>query len=281
MDPIQGSAAGGGIILSDCVHMNLKPTTESDFSNLGISSLETKPSILSKKEELRSEVQDLLPREKLERDGPERLKDYELLAILLRTGLPKKNVLQVSKEILRTYPPEALLNLKMEPLKKIRGIGLSKASTLVAAFELAKRAFHKGLGTSYTILRSKDILPLITSIRSSRKEHFIAIFLNSRKQVIHQETISIGVLDGSLVHPREVFQPAIQISAASVIFAHNHPSGDVSPSREDILITQRLCQAGLLLGIDVLDHVIISKDAFLSLREDDPSNSIGFSREGF
>jgi DNA repair protein RadC len=126
---------------------------------------------------------------------------------------------------------------------------------------------------------ANDVLPLVSSIRTSKKEHFIAVFLNSRKQVIHQETISIGSLDGSLVHPREVFQPAIQCSAAAVIFAHNHPSGDVSPSREDILVTQRLCQAGKLLGIEVLDHIIISKDDFISLKEEDRRSEIGFPHD--
>ncbi|MBI1883689.1 MAG: DNA repair protein RadC [Chlamydiae bacterium] len=226
-----------------------------------------------------NQSEEILPREKLEENGPENLKDHELLAILLRTGLPSKNVLQVARDIIKAHPPKRLLDLKLDSLQKIKGIGLAKASTLIAAFELSKRALEKGLGVSHTIHSPKDILPLISAIRHSKKEHFVAIYLNSRKQVIHQETISIGSLDGSLVHPREVFQPGIQSSAASIILAHNHPSGDVSPSREDIVVTQRLCRAGHLLGIEILDHVIIAKENFLSLREDDKSGQIGFTTD--
>jgi DNA repair protein RadC len=218
----------------------------------------------------------LLPREKIDLKGPENLKDFELLAILLRTGIPKKNVFQVARDILKNYSIEKLSELKIDDLKKVKGIGLAKASTLIAAFELSKRAFKKGLGLFPTIQTAKDVLPLVTSIRDSKKEHFIGLFLNSRRQVIHQETISIGSLDGSLVHPREVFQPAIQCSAASTIFVHNHPSGDVTPSREDILVTQRLCQGGQLLGIEVIDHIIISNNTYISLKQEDRKSEIGF-----
>lgn len=222
----------------------------------------------------------LLPREKLQARGPENLKNHELLAILLRTGHAKKNVLEVSQDILRTHALEKLLGLKLDVLEKIKGVGPAKASTLIAAFELSRRAFNKGLGIAHAIESPKDILPLVASIRSSKKEHFVAVYVNSRKQVIYQETISIGSLDGSLVHPREVFQPAIQASAAAVILIHNHPSGDVHPSREDILVTRRLCQAGQLLGIDILDHIIISEENFLSLRQEDTAQKIGFINDG-
>lgn len=222
---------------------------------------------------------ELLPREKLEAKGPENLKEYELLAILLRTGVPKKNVLEVSRSLLKQYPLEKLLELKLDTLRSIKGVGSAKASTLIAAFELSKRALQKGLGVFHTILKAQDALPLVSHIKNSKKEHFIAIYLNSRKQVIHQETISIGSLDSSLVHPREVFQPAIQVCAAAALFVHNHPSGDVSPSSEDLLITKRLCHAGQLLGIEVLDHIIIAKENYLSLREQDADHHLGFVKE--
>ncbi len=222
---------------------------------------------------------ELLPREKLEAKGPENLKDHELLAILLRTGRQKKNVLEISREILKKHSLEKLLELKLDHLKEIKGVGSAKASTLMAAFELSKRAFQKGLGVSHTILKPKDALALVSHIKDSKKEHFIAIYLNSRKQVIHQETISVGSLNESLVHPREAFQPAIQISASAVLFVHNHPSGDVNPSHEDTLVTKRLCHAGKLLGIEVVDHIIIAKENYSSLRELDATNQLGFQQE--
>lgn len=220
---------------------------------------------------------ELLPREKLQAKGPENLKDHELLAILLRTGSSHQGVLETAKSILKSYPLTQLTESKLGSLQKIKGIGSAKASSLIAAFELSKRAFKKGLGTRPTLQNAKDVLPLVSSIRNSKKEHFVAIYLNSRKQVIHQETISIGSLDGSLVHPREVFQPAIQHSAAATLLVHNHPSGETTPSRADISVSQRLCQAGKLLGIEVLDHIIISKDNYTSMKEMDCQNQIGFS----
>lgn len=219
---------------------------------------------------------DLLPREKLEMKGVENLKDHELLSILLRTGRKNHNVFQVAQDILKKYSLEKLLDLDIKTLKEIKGIGSSKACILIAAFELSKRALHKGLGVLQAIKSPKDILPFLVSIQNAKKEHFIAIYLNSRKQVILQETISIGSVDGSLVHPREVLQPAVECSASSIILAHNHPSGNVSPSREDYQVTKRLCQSASIIGIEILDHIIISKDNYISMREEDKANEIGF-----
>lgn len=218
----------------------------------------------------------LLPREKLKSRGPEGLSDFELLAILLRTGHSKRNVLQMAKDILKNYPLEKWNELNLSKLTEVKGIGPVKAGILAAALELAKRALKLGKGDVHLIQQPQDVLPLVAAIRESKKEHFICIFLNARKQVIHQETISVGTLEASLIHPREVFQPAIECSASSVIFVHNHPSGDASPSREDILVTRRLCESGRLLGIDVLDHVIVSKNEYTSLRTDKHHHEIGF-----
>ena len=155
----------------------------------------------------------------------------------------------------------------LDRLKRVKGIGPAKGACLVAAFELAKRALDRGDAASPSIGRPADVLTLLADIKDRRKEYFVAVFLNARNQVICREDVSIGSLNASLVHPREVFLPAVGSSAASVILAHNHPSGDVTPSREDLDLTRRMVQAGDIMGIEVLDHLIIARDRFLSLKE--------------
>jgi len=137
----------------------------------------------------------------------------------------------------------------------------------VAAFELARRGLQKGLGVQPVICSPTDVLPLLADIKDQRREHFLCLYLNASNQVIHREIVSIGSLSSAILHPREVFQPAVLQSAASVVLAHNHPSGDVSPSHDDIILTRRLVQAGKIMGIDVLDHMIIGANDFLSLQE--------------
>ncbi len=206
-----------------------------------------------------------MPREKLERLGQEALRNEELLAVLLRTGYEGKNVLRVADGILRKHPPEALLEMGLEGLIRIKGIGRAKAAGLVAAFELARRALERGVAPALS--HPVDVVGIVSDIRSLRKEHFVSVFLNARNQMICRETVSVGTLSASLVHPREVFAPAVGSSAASVILAHNHPSGDVTPSREDIELTRRMVQAGDIMGIEVLDHIIVAAERFLSMKE--------------
>ena len=208
-----------------------------------------------------------LPREKLERLGPEALRDEELLAVLLRTGYEGKNVLRVADGILRRYPPEVLLDMGLEGLTRLKGIGRAKAAGLVAAFELARRALDRGIGIAPALSQPVDVVGIVSDLRALRKEHFVSVFLNARNQMISRETVSVGTLNASLVHPREVFAPAVGSSAASVILVHNHPSGDVTPSREDVDLTKRMVQAGDIMGIEVLDHVIVAEERFLSMKE--------------
>ena len=146
-------------------------------------------------------------------------------------------------------------------------MGSEKKALLVVAFELARRGLQKGLGVQPIISRPADALPLLAEIRDERKEHFLCLCLNARNQVVHKEVISIGSLSASIVHPREVFQVAIAHTSASIILAHNHPSGDATPSREDIDLTRRLVEAGRIMGIDILDHIIICDSEFLSFKE--------------
>jgi len=202
------------------------------------------------------------PWEKLRLVGPEGAKNEELLAIVLRDGS-----MTFSPAILRDHPVEQLITMPRDKLTKIKGIGIRKADTLLAAFELARRGLGQGLGIMPSISRPTDVLPIIADIRDKKKEYFLAVFLNARNQVICREDVAIGSLNASLVHPREVFFPAVGSSAASIILAHNHPSGDVTPSAEDIGLTRRISQAGEILGIEVLDHIVVASEKFLSLKE--------------
>jgi len=208
-----------------------------------------------------------MPREKLIEKGVKNLRDVELMAILLRTGIEGKDVMKVSDEILKKYPKKKLLALDFENLSKIKGIGPGKACLLLAAFELTKRALEVEDNNLPTIVSAKDAVAQLQELRIVKKEHFVVLYLNARNQLIHKETVSIGTLNASLIHPREVFKPAIDYLAASIIIAHNHPSGDVDPSEEDIEITKRIKEAGKIMGIEIADHIIVTKESFLSFQE--------------
>lgn len=208
-----------------------------------------------------------MPREKLIEKGVSGLRNSELMAILLRTGVEGKDVLQVSKEILQKFPTKKLLSLDFENLSKIKGIGPAKACLLLAAFELTKRALEVEDNNLPTINSAKDAVAQLQELRTAKKEHFVALYLNARNQLIHKEVISIGTLNASLIHPREVFKPAIENLVASIIIAHNHPSGDAEPSNDDLEVTKRLQEAGKILGIEVIDHVIVTKNAYYSFKE--------------
>lgn len=208
-----------------------------------------------------------MPREKLIEKGVDNLKDYELMAILLRTGVTGKNVLEVSKDILKKFPTKKLLSLDFKNLSAVKGIGSGKACLLLASFELTKRALAVEDNSLPTIICAKDAVAQLQELRTAKKEHFVVLYLNARSQLIHRETISIGTLNANLVHPREVFKSAIDFLAASIIIAHNHPSGGSDPSDNDIATTRRLKEAGTILGIDLVDHIIITKSGYCSLKE--------------
>lgn len=208
------------------------------------------------------------PRERLIEKGPEALRNPELLAILLGSGYKGKNVLDIARRILVDYPPEKLKDTPFSQLKKMKGIGPAKACLLKAAFELSKRAFGVEKDAFPIIKSPKDVANIVMHIRKNRKENFVVLYLNARNQLIHKETIAIGTLNASIVHPREVFQPAISSSAASIILTHNHPSGDTTPSDEDIKLTRRMIKAGEIMGIEVLDHVIVSEKTCLSMKDE-------------
>lgn len=205
-----------------------------------------------------------LPREKLEKYGPKKLSDSELLAILLGSGIEGKNVLTLSKEILTKIKKLGTANVDKKALEKIRGLGKTKTSQILAVIELGKRLNPENM---IEILTAKDIWNCCADFRESKREHFVAFYLDTQNRLIERQIISIGTLNASLVHPREIFELALKNSAASVIFAHNHPSGEVGPSDEDEKITKRLVEAGKLLGIEVADHVIVAKTNYLSFQQ--------------
>ncbi len=207
------------------------------------------------------------PREKLLSKGVQNLKNKELIAILLRTGKAGKNAIEVADQILSKYSLNQLSQLPIEKLISIESVDTGKASVLLAAFELAKRLLESDNSALPVINSPGDALNHLYPIRSLKKEHFIALYLNARNHLIHKETISVGTLNSSIVHPREVFEPAIRVCAGSILIAHNHPSGDITPSEQDIQITKRLIEAGTILNIDIIDHIIISEKKYMSMKE--------------
>ena len=207
------------------------------------------------------------PREKLISKGAENLKDQELLAILLRTGIEGKNVLEIANQILNKYSKKRLLQMKYEDLIKIKGIDSAKACTILAAAELVQRAL-KVQDESLPIVQSvKDVVLQVSYLREKTREHLMAIYLNARNELLYRKHIFTGTLNASLIHPREIFEEALKHNAASVILVHNHPSGDAEPSKADLEITKRILEAGKILGIDILDHIIITKTKVFSFKE--------------
>ena len=196
------------------------------------------------------------------------MKDSELLAILLRTGTTGKNVIEIASQILSKYSKKRLLQMTYEDLSKIGGIDSAKATTLLAAFELSKRALEVNDTNLPVINDAKDAIAQLSDMRDLKKEHLVALYLNAKNQLVHKETISMGTLNANLVHPREVFEPALKYSAAQIIVAHNHPSGDPKPSEDDLEVTKRLTEAGKMMGIELMDHVIVSKNSHFSFKEE-------------
>ena len=207
------------------------------------------------------------PREKLIKHGPQFLRNSELLAILIGSGYKGKNVLQLAKDTLVKYQSKNLPKLTYQELTSQKGIGKVAACRILAAFELSTRLLLDQDDEAVVIQSPKDACQLLKPIGKYQKEHFIGLYLNARNQLIYQETISIGSLNANIVHPREVFEPAIAKHALSIIIAHNHPSGSTEPSEEDLQITKRLIKAGKLLGIEIVDHLIIAGRGLLSFKE--------------
>lgn len=203
------------------------------------------------------------PRERMK--AGQILNDAELLALLLGSGTKGESAIDMGNRLISSNGMEMLNSLSIQELMKIKGIGIAKASKLVAAFELSKRV-SSGKICEKVVKNPSDIAShYISKLKDLKKEHFIAVFLDSKNKIIKDEVISIGTLNSSLVHPREVFKEAIKCSANSIILVHNHPSGSVEPSDEDYRVNKVLVEAGNLVGIKVLDHLVVAGGNFRSL----------------
>src|SRR3990167_1160795 len=183
------------------------------------------------------------PREKMEKKGAKALSDLELLAVLLGSGIQGKDVFEVARDI--------------------EGVGLAKACQIMAAIEFSKRFLVK---EGIKVKNAEDAAKLTEELKDKKQEYFLSLTLDGASNLIQKRTVFIGTLNHSIVHPREVFADAISDRAAGIIFVHNHPSGDIDPSKEDIAITNRLLEVGKMVGIEVIDHVIISKDGCFSFQ---------------
>jgi DNA repair protein RadC len=203
------------------------------------------------------------PREKLIKKGVKALKDYELLAILLGSGVQGKDVISLSNEIIKLFE-EDFENINLEKLLNIHGLGIAKASQILSSIELSRRYLLK---RSRKITSAKDVYDELKEYHNKQQEYFICLYLDGANHLVQTKVITIGILNQSLVHPREVFSYAIEKRCASIIVAHNHPSGILEASSEDINVTKRLKESGKILGIELLDHVIFTQSGFISLKE--------------
>jgi DNA repair protein RadC len=206
------------------------------------------------------------PREKMLQQGPEALSIAELVAILMGVGTKKEEVMQMAQRILKEYGEAAIVNERnAQKLADSLAIPLPKACQIIASLELGRRFYQKRAGRAVFISTANQAFDYLRDMGTMKKEQLRGLYLNSRYQVIHEEVISVGSLTANIVHPREVFQPAIEHGAVAVLIAHNHPSGSLAPTLADHEVTERLLTAGKVLGIDLLDHLVIAEDQYLSI----------------
>jgi DNA repair protein RadC len=209
------------------------------------------------------------PRERLSKLGSEALSSQEILALILGRGIKGESVIVTAQKLISKFGNlKNLASASIEELTQIKGIGPAKAAQIKATFELVKRLENPPDEASKSTVKSpEDVVKMARNLlKGKKKEHFLVLCLDTRNHLIKTSVVSIGSLDCSIVHPREVFKEAISSSAASVIFIHNHPSGDPTPSEDDIKMTKRLIEAGEIVGIEVLDHIIICDSEHLSMK---------------
>lgn len=203
------------------------------------------------------------PREKLKEKGVGSLSDTELLAVILGSGSKEQDVLTLASKVAKVISGSKG-NISLEELSQLEGIGLAKAGQILASFEIARRYI---VNEAVKITHAKDVLPLVSDFQGKQQEYFICFSLNGANEILEKRIVTVGLLDKSQVHPREVFADVITDRAASVLFVHNHPSGDLKPSNSDLKIHEQLAEAGKILGIKILDHIIISKKGYYSFQE--------------
>ncbi len=203
------------------------------------------------------------PREKLKERGASALTDEELVAAILGRGVEGQSLVTISKNVAKLIRKHRK-DLSVEHLTAVRGMGLAKAAQILSAFELARRHLIKD---TVKITGAQDVIPLLADIADKKQEHFVCVSLNGAHEVIKKRIVTIGLVDRSQVHPREVYADVISDRAAAVIFAHNHPSGDLKPSNSDLKIHEQLTEAGKILGLRILDHIIVTKKGYYSFQE--------------
>lgn len=215
---------------------------------------------------IRDLPQEEKPREKMLSRGPGALAPHELLAVLLNTGTRKEGILEMTSRILREYGERnALFQTDAKQMARDLDIPLAKALQIAAVGELGRRFFQRDRNGSPVIRTAREVFEYVGDMRHLPKEHLRGLYLNSHYQVIRDEIISIGTVDANVIHPREVFRPALSCSAAAVILVHNHPSGVLEPSKEDTLITRQIAEAGKLMAIELIDHIIVASGGFTSI----------------
>lgn len=209
------------------------------------------------------------PREKLLQVGPQNLNSSELMAVLLGVGTKKEEVFAMAQRILKEYGQQAMIReTNPKVLAETLQIPIGKACQIVASFELGRRFFDTQAGRPVVVRTADQAYIHLQGMSNLPKEQLRGLYLNSRYQVVHEEVISVGSLTANIVHPREVFQPALEYNAVAIIIAHNHPSGSIEPTDADIATTRQLIEAGQIMGIDVLDHLVIANDSYISILED-------------
>ncbi|MFC1915308.1 DNA repair protein RadC [Chloroflexota bacterium] len=211
------------------------------------------------------------PRERLQKFGVEALSAQKILALILGRGIAGESVMVTAQRLLSQFGDlKGIADASVEELARVRGIGVAKASQIKAAFELTHRLeSYSESGDKPVVKTPEDVAGLVKSrLKGKKKEHSLLLLLDTRNQLIKVAEISVGSLDSSIVHPREVFKEAVSASAAAVIFVHNHPSGDPTASEDDVKLTKRLAEAGEIMGVDVLDHIIIGDKQHLSLKRE-------------
>lgn len=206
------------------------------------------------------------PREKIAARGAFSLTDRELIAAIIGSGTHGRDVFEVAGEISSLFSG-SIDDVTFRNLSRIRGVGTARASQILASLELARRHLTREEGARVKVQTPADILPLVSHLNDKKQEHFLCLTLNGANEVISNRTVTVGLLNHSLVHPREVFADAVTDRAAAVICVHNHPSGTLEPSSQDIAITRQLMDAGDLLGIRLLDHLIVARTGYLSMKE--------------
>ncbi len=232
--------------------------------------MEHKPLFLTQEKKYVLTIRDLpnenKPREKLVRDGVGFLSMPELLSVIFQTGTKKEDVLTMSNRILKEYGEKSITTARNpKDVSRDLDIPVGRAAQLVAIVELGRRLFERNPNGGKVIRTAKDVYAYTKGMEDLPKEHLRGIYLNSHYKVIHDEVISMGTIDANIIHPREVFKPALEYSAVAVILVHNHPSGVLKPSADDITVTNQLIDAGKLLGIEIIDHVIVSRGGYRSI----------------